>query len=119
MAVLHYKLARELFRNAGTLITVVGIIAVGAGCLIGLGSAVRILAVSQRDYYQAYRFADFWIHVKKAPQSAVERIAALDGVADVEGRVVFDVLLDVVAWHHPGPARSIERECSLLLDCFS
>jgi RNA polymerase sigma-70 factor (ECF subfamily) len=30
-----------------------------------------------------------------------------------------DVLLEVVRWHHPGPPRSVERECSRLLDCFS
>jgi putative ABC transport system permease protein len=95
VAVLHHKLAREVLRSAGTLLTVVGIIAVGTGCFIGLGSAVRILSRSQTAYYQDYRFADFWIHVKKAPLTAVERIAELPGVADVEGRVVFDVILDV------------------------
>jgi putative ABC transport system permease protein len=60
-----------------------------------MGSAVRILTLSQNAYYRDYRFADFWIHVKKAPLTAVERIARLPGVAEVEPRIVFDVIVDV------------------------
>ena len=28
-------------------------------------------------------------------------------------------LLDVVSWHHPGPRRQAELECSRILDCFA
>ena len=107
MAVLRHKLFRELTQSVGTLLTVVGIIAVGTGCFIGLGSAVRILSVSQRDYYQSYRLADFWVHVKKAPLTTVERIAELKGVADVRGRVVFDVIMDVPGVIQPLTGRLI------------
>ncbi len=95
MRALTRKLGRELWSGAGMLLSVIGIIAVGTGCFVGLGSAVRILSGSQEAYYRAYRFADFWVHIKKAPLSAVDRIAELPGVAAVQGRVVFDVIIDV------------------------
>ena len=73
MKVLNRKLGRELGRSVGVLATVVAIIAVGTGSYIGLGAAQRTLEASQRSYYAAYQFADFWIDVKKAPLSAARR----------------------------------------------
>lgn len=102
MRALHRKLGRDLRGTAGALLAVVAIIAAGTGSYIGLGSAQRILQASQEAYYREYRFADFWIDVKKAPQSVVERVAELRGVAAIEPRVVFDVILDL-----PGEIRPI------------
>ena len=101
MRTLSRKLGRDLLRNAGTLVSVVAIIAIGTGCFIGMGSAVRILSLSRSTYYSEYHFADFWVHVKKAPLTAVERIARLDGMEAVEGRVIFDVILDVPGEERP------------------
>lgn len=95
MAVLNRKLVRDTLASAGTLATVIVIMAVGTGIFVGMRSAQRILAASQADYYRAYRFADFWIDVKKAPLTAVEPIRRMPGVADVNARVVFDVIVDV------------------------
>ena len=102
MGVLNRKLGRDLLSSAGVLATVVAIIAVGTGSFVGLGSAQRILELSQATYYGRYRLADFWVDVKKAPLSAVEPIANLPGVADLEARVVFDVILDL-----PGVVRPL------------
>jgi putative ABC transport system permease protein len=95
MAVLNRKVLRDLRDGAGVLTTVVAIIAVGIGSFIGLRAAQRILENSQSDYYNRYRFADFWVDLKKAPLTAVPRVAELPGVAAVEARVVFDVILDL------------------------
>ncbi len=95
MSTLNRKLARDLRRRTGTLLTIVAIIAIGTGSLIGFASAHRVLTTSQAVYYREYRFADFWVDVKKAPLSVAERIAALPGVADVDARVTFDVILDL------------------------
>ena len=95
MGVLNRKLGRDLLGNIGVLATIVAIIAIGTGSFIGFASAHRILTASQAAYYREYRFADFWVNVKKAPLSAVERIADLPGIAAVEPRIEFDVILDV------------------------
>ncbi|HRX84207.1 MAG TPA: ABC transporter permease [Phycisphaerae bacterium] len=89
------KTRRDLRRNAGILLGVVAIIAVGAGSMVALGTAQRILEASQQAYYRDYRFADFWVDLKKAPLTVVDQIARLPGVARVEGRVVYDVILDL------------------------
>jgi putative ABC transport system permease protein len=79
----------------GTLVSVVVIIAVGTGSFVGLGFAQRILEASQAAYYRDYRFADFWIDVKKAPLSEVERIAEMPEISALNARIVFDVILDL------------------------
>lgn len=95
MSALDRKLWRDIRGHAGILLSVVAIMAVGIGSFVGLLSAQRILRTSRDDYYRQYRFADFWIDLKKIPLSAVPRIAAIDGVAALESRVVFDVILDM------------------------
>lgn len=95
MPALNRKLWRDTLGNAGTLIPVIAIIAVGTGMFVGMASSHRILTASQAAYYRAYRFADFWLEVKKAPLAAVEPLAEMPGVAALETRVVFDVILDV------------------------
>ncbi len=107
MPVLTRKLRRDIAGNAGVLLTVLAIIAVGTGSFIGLGSAHRILETSRRTYYHAYRFADFWVDVKKAPLSAVESIAKLPGIAEIQSRVIFDVILDVPGVIQPITGRLI------------
>ncbi|MBI4580644.1 MAG: FtsX-like permease family protein [Planctomycetes bacterium] len=116
MFVLNRKLLRDAAAGAGTLVTVVAIMAVGTGVYVGMRSAQRILSASQADYYRSYRFADFWIDVKKAPLSAAESIARLPGMAALEARVVFDVILDLPGEVEPlsgrlisAPARGFDR----------
>jgi putative ABC transport system permease protein len=107
MGVLNRKLGRDVRGSAGVLMTVVAIIAVGTGSFIGLRTAQRILEESQQAYYREYRFADFWVDVKKAPLSAVEPIAALPGVAALQTRIVFDVILDLPGVIQPLTGRLI------------
>lgn len=107
MRVLHRKMLRDLRAGAGTLASVVVIIAIGAGSFIGLGSTQRILESSQAAYYRDYRFADFWVSVKKAPLGAVERIAELPEITELNARVVFDVILDLPGTDRPLAGRLI------------
>ena len=107
MRALHHKLTRDLLGSAGTLLSVVAIIAIGTGSFVGLGSAQRILEASQGAYYREYRFADFWVDVKKAPLSAVERIAEFPEITSLDARVVFDVILDLPTVAEPIGGRLI------------
>jgi putative ABC transport system permease protein len=95
MGALDHKLRRDIRGSAGILMTVVAIIAVGTGSFTGLLSIQRILQNSQRDYYRQYRFADVWIDLKKMPLTAMPHVADVPGIAAVESRVVFDVILDM------------------------
>lgn len=79
----------------GTLLSIVVIMSVGVAVFVGFGSAQHILVASQHTYYRTFRFADFWIDVKKAPMTSLQTIAQLPGIDTVQGRVVFDVILDL------------------------
>ncbi|HPF41558.1 MAG TPA: FtsX-like permease family protein [Phycisphaerae bacterium] len=107
MKPLNRKLLRELWANVGALFVVVVIIAFGAGSYVGMGAAQRVLETSQSAYYSAYRFADFWVDLKKAPLTEVERLGAIPGVEIVQSRVVFDVILDLPAQTRPINGRLI------------
>lgn len=95
MSALDHKLWRDVRGNVGILLSVVAIIAVGVGSFTGLLSTQRILRNTQSDYYRQYRFADFWVDVKKMPLVALRRIERIPGVAAVEPRLVYDVILDM------------------------
>ncbi|MHC4442944.1 MAG: ABC transporter permease [Planctomycetota bacterium] len=95
MGVLNHKLKRDLLGSWPILLTIVAIIAVGTGSFIGAGSAQRILRTSQLTYYREYRFADFWVELKKAPLSAIERVSELPEIATLQARVTFEVILDL------------------------
>lgn len=122
MRPLDKKLLREIRFNAGSLLVVVVIIAFGAGSYVGMGSAQRVLETSQAAYYNAYRFADFWVDVKKAPLTEIERLAELKGVEIVQSRVVFDIILDLPDQPRPVNGRLIsfpeQRDASTLNDLF-
>ena len=99
---LDRKLLRELSDAKGLLLAITSIIAVGVACYVSMQSAYNNLHLAKQRYYRQCRMADFWIDLKKAPLSAVERVAQLDGVETVQPRIVFDVILDL-----PGEMRPI------------
>src|SRR5262249_23382195 len=65
------------------------------------------LSFTQATYYERYRFADAFAHLKRAPQSLAARIADIPGVARVQTRIVADVTLDVPGLAEPAGGRLI------------
>src|SRR6185437_7031070 len=64
--------------------------------------------VETRDvYYERYRFADVFAHLKRAPVRVAADIAALPGVNVADPRVVSDVALDVPGLDEPATGRVI------------
>ncbi len=116
VSVLHNKLRRDLMSSTGVLITILAIIAIGTGSYIGLMSAQRILENSQSSYYSRYRFADFWVDVKKAPLTAADRVATLPGLAEVDARVVFEVIVDLPNIARPISGRLISTPIDRIAD---
>lgn len=65
------------------------------------------LKSAQDAYYEHYRFADIFAHLKRAPNALGARISEIPGVSRVETRVVADVTLDVVGMSEPVTGRLI------------
>jgi putative ABC transport system permease protein len=85
-------------------------------CLvIGAGVATFVMSLSTLDslrrtldaYYERYRFADIFVHLKRAPNALTDRLAELPGVSQVQTRVVVDVTLDVAGLPEPAVGRLV------------
>jgi putative ABC transport system permease protein len=107
MRLLHRKLRRDLWHLRGPFLAVVLVVAAGVSLFVALRSMHGHLRAAQTAYYRAYHFADLFVPVVRAPQSVAREIAALPGVAQVETRVVADVLLDVPGLPEPATGRFI------------
>jgi len=92
---LERKLWRELRAASRLLVTVAGIVAVGVCCYVSLASAYTNLTAAKADYYRRCRMADFWIDLKKAPFSALERLSGLPGIERLQPRIQFYALVDL------------------------
>src|SRR5690349_23173890 len=121
MSALHRKLVRDLIHMRGQMLAVTLVLACGIATYVTMRSAFRSLEVAQSDYYAAFRFADVFTHVKRAPESLSAALAAIPGVAAVQTRVLMDVTLDVPGLDEPATGRLIsipERRTPMLNDLF-
>jgi putative ABC transport system permease protein len=85
---LDRKLFREVLGLRGQALTIAVVVAVGVASYISLQSAWRALYESRDLYYETNRFADVFVHLKRAPKSVAGQIAELPGVARAYPRIV-------------------------------
>lgn len=90
---LDRKLFREVFRLRGQALTIAVVVASGVACYISLQSAWHALYSSRDLYYETNRFADVFVHLKRAPKSVASQIAELPGVARAYPRIVEHIRL--------------------------
>jgi putative ABC transport system permease protein len=64
-------------------------------------STIDSLKLTQKTFYQEYRFADVFASLKRAPENLRMRISEIPGVDQVETRVVAPVNLDVPDYEEP------------------
>ncbi|MBW2509503.1 MAG: FtsX-like permease family protein [Deltaproteobacteria bacterium] len=93
MKAIDRKLFREVLRLRGQALTIAIVVASGVACYISLQSAWRALYESRDLYYESNRFADVFVHLKRAPKAVAGQIAELSGVARAYPRIVEHVRL--------------------------
>ncbi|MHB8900430.1 MAG: ABC transporter permease [Thermoguttaceae bacterium] len=103
--ILDRKLRRELWANRWLLLAVLGIIVVGVACFVAMGSSYNNLTEAKARYYRQCRMADFAIELKKVPQSGLESVAELPGVAEIRPRIQFFATVDLDT--APGPLNGL------------
>lgn len=121
MNALNYKLVRDLWKLRGQMIAIALVVACGIAIFIAMISTYESLAASQVNYYQQYRFAQVFAQLKRAPETLIEQIRAIPGVAQVQSRVVVDVTLDVPGRKEPAIGRLVsipEQQQPMLNDLF-
>ena len=107
MRALDRKLVRDLWQLKGQAVAIGLVIASGVAVFVMSLCTLGTLRKTQEAYYERYRFADVFTHLKRAPNSLAERIAGLPGVAQVQTRVVVNVTLDVEGMTEPAVGRLV------------
>ncbi len=107
LSILNRKLLRDLWHIRGQALAIALVIASGVATLILSLGASGSLEETRRTYYERYRFADVFASAKRVPNYLQDAIAHIPGVADVETRVVFPVLLDIAGMTEPATGRLI------------
>lgn len=107
MSALNRKLLRDLWQMRGQALAIGLVIACGVATFVMSLSVLQSLQRTQATYYERYRFAEVFAHVKRAPDSVAERIAEVPGVARVQTRIVVQVTLDVRDFPEPAAGRLI------------
>lgn len=92
---LWHKLIRDIGGAKGQFFAVVMVIACGIGSYITITFAFQNLITARDNYCREYRLADLFFIVDRAPRSVLTKIKAIPGVTTVQGRIVFDVPLDL------------------------
>lgn len=107
MTPLNRKLLRDLWRIKGQAIAIGAVIAVGVLLQVMQSGLVTSLEETRRAYYERYRFAEVFAPVNRAPEHLLAELAAIPGVAAVEGRVVGAALIDLPGSDLPFPAQAV------------
>ncbi|WP_182868274.1 ABC transporter permease [Rhodopirellula sp. JC639] len=107
MRKLDRKLLRDLYQLRGQASAIVLVIAAGVATFVMSMCAYRSLTTTKDAFYRDYRFADLFSSTHRTPDALLPRLRDIEGVAAVEPRLVYDVLLDVPGMSEPATARLI------------
>ena len=107
MRKLDQKLIRDLTQMKGQVLAIMLVIAAGVATFVMSMCAYNSLVWSKETFYREFRFADVFSTLRRAPDAVAPRIQEISGVAAVETRLTYDVLLDVPEMSEPATARLI------------
>ncbi len=107
MRALTRKLLRDAWHYRGQMTAIAAVVACGIATFVALRSMHGHLRGSQRAYYASARFADVFAPVRRAPLRVVQELQALRGVANVDARIVADVVADVPRLAEPAVVRLV------------
>ncbi len=95
MRALDLKLLRDLWRLRGQALAIALVLAAATSTFVLSMGVSRSLAETRDAYYSRNNFADVFVEMTRAPRSVVDRIAAIEGVGQVEGRIQQYASLDM------------------------
>ena len=101
MQVLDRKVVRDLWRIRGQAAMIALVIACAVGTAVMAFGVLRSLAETRDEYYEAYRFADIFATVTRAPESVARDIESIRGIARVQTRLVADVAIEIADMDEP------------------
>lgn len=107
MKSLTIKLFRDLWGMRGQVTAICLVMACGVATFVMSLSTLGSLRRTQQAYYTRAGFADVFAHLKRAPNSLIERLVEIPGVSAVETRIVERLILDLPDLAEPAQGRLI------------
>lgn len=107
MSAIRRMLWRDLWHLRGQMLAVALVVMCGVAAFVSMHSTYRSLLAAQQQYYASHRFADLFVHLKRAPLALADKIRALPGVVAVDARIVVDAVIDVPGLAEPASGRLI------------
>jgi putative ABC transport system permease protein len=107
MRKLDRKLLRDLIHLRGQAVAISLVIASGVATFVMALCAYASLQSSKQAFYRDFRFADVFTTTQRSPKAILPRIRQISGVAEVEARLVYDVLMNIQGMSEPATARLI------------
>lgn len=101
VSALARKGLRDVWHLRGQIVSVAMVVACGIASMVTMRGMHDSLLASREAYYAEDRFADVFVHLRRAPDPLVEKFRAIPGVAQAETRVVTQVLVDVPGLSEP------------------
>lgn len=105
MRALQRKLWRELWTTKWQALAIVLVMMAGMSTMTMSISTLLSLEETRSQFYFDTRFADLFIHLKRAPTSALARVREIPGVSGLEGRVAVSATIDIPGLSEPATAR--------------
>lgn len=112
MKALDRKLWRDLWQMKSQALAIALVVMCGVGTYIMFLTTLGALRATQDRYYRDYRFAQVFVSLKRAPEALRQRVLSIDGVDQVETRVVAQVRLDMPAFAEPVTALMVSASDS-------
>lgn len=116
---LQRKLLRDLIHLRGQIFAIALVVACGVASFVAMRSTYDSLLATQNEYYSAYRFADIFVNLKRAPDSIKKSIGEISGVSSVQTRVSGTVTADLPDITEPAQCKIVsipERKTVMLND---
>ena len=105
MRALDRKLLRDLRRIWAQTLAIALVLGCGIMVLVGATATQATLIQTQAAYYERHRFADIFAGATRAPADVVQAAALIPGVAQAEGRIGFQAILDIDGMTEPATGR--------------
>jgi putative ABC transport system permease protein len=107
MKTLDRKLWRDLWHMKGQVLAITLVVMSGVATFVMFITTMDSLEYTRTKFYRDYNFAEAFVHLRRAPESLIEKIKDVEGVRQAETRVVAQVKLDIGGFNEPVNARVI------------
>lgn len=107
VSALNRMLLRDLWHLRGQVIAAMLVVACGISVFVATRSTYESLLQAQAQYYEQYRFAQLFAHLKRAPDNVLPSINRIPGIGRIDRRVVMDVTLNIPGLAEPATGRLV------------